>query len=127
MLSKPFDQRVDVPSYVDPRGFATFAMTGLALLIFGWLARRGGDLPRRVGQLAVLAALLLFVVYFGRLIVLNPKKPMIKWVAVVSGLLVNPAFYVAFGRSLLGRGAPAEPGGEAAAAPAPDHGLVHTP
>ena len=40
---------------------------------------------------------------FGRLIVLNPKRPLIKWVAVVSGLVVNPAFYLAYARSLLGR------------------------
>ena len=40
--------------------------------------------------------MLLLVVYFGRLIVLNPKRPYIKWVAVVSGLVVNPAFYLAY-------------------------------
>ena len=61
-------------------------------LVFGWLVLRGTEIPRVVGQLALLAALLLLVVYLGRLIVLNPKRPVIKWVAVVSGLVVNPAF-----------------------------------
>jgi hypothetical protein len=91
----------DVPSYTDARGFATFAMTGLALAIFGWLILRGTEIPRVVGQLAIVAAALLLIVYFGRLIVLNPKRPLIKWVAVVSGLVVNPAFYLAYARSLL--------------------------
>jgi hypothetical protein len=93
----------DVPSYADPRGFATFALTALAFLVFGWLVVRGTDIPRYVGRLALLAAVLLLVVYFGRLIVLNPKRPVIKWVAVVSGLVVSPAFYIAYGRFLLTR------------------------
>lgn len=93
----------DLPNYTDPRGFATFAMTALAFVVFGWLIVRGTEIPRIVGQLALLAAVLLLVVYFGRLIVLNPNRPVIKWVAVVSGLVVGPAFYVAYGRSLLSR------------------------
>jgi hypothetical protein len=102
VLAHPVDHP-DVPSYTDARGFATFAMTALAFVVFGWLILRGTEVPRVVGQLALLAAVLLLVVYFGRLIVLNPKRPVIKWVAVVSGLLVNPAFYLAYGRSLLRR------------------------
>jgi hypothetical protein len=93
----------DVPSYTDARGFATFAMTALAFAIFGCLILRDTEVPRGVGQLALVAAALLLIVYFGRLIVLNPKRPLIKWVAVVSGLVVSPAFYLAYGRSLLVR------------------------
>jgi hypothetical protein len=100
VLANPIDHP-DVPSYSDARGFATFAMTALALVIFGWLILRGTEIPRLVGQLALLAAVLLLVVYFGRLTVLNPKRPVIKWVAVTSGLLVSPAFYLAYARSLV--------------------------
>lgn len=102
VLANPLDHP-DVPSYTDARGFATFAMTAAAFVIFGWLILRGSDIPRLVGQLALLAAVLLLVIYFGRLIVLNPKRPVIKWVAVVSGLVVSPAFYLAYARSLLTR------------------------
>jgi hypothetical protein len=102
VLTHPMSH-ADVPSYTDARGFATFAMTALAFVVFGWLIVRGSDIPRVVGQLALLAAVLLLVIYFGRLIVLNPKRPVIKWVAVVSGVLVNPAFYIAYARSLLAR------------------------
>ncbi|HZP27491.1 MAG TPA: hypothetical protein VFC99_00950 [Acidimicrobiia bacterium] len=107
-------RHADVPSYTDPRGFATFALTAAALVVFGWLVVRGSEIPRFVGQLALLAAALLLVVYFGRLIVLNPKRPVIKWVAVVSGLVVSPAFYLAYARSLLG---PRDGRGRAATAP----------
>ena len=75
-------------------------MTAAAFVVFGWLILRGTEVPRIVGQLALLAAVLLLIVYFGRLIVLNPKRPLIKWVAVTSGLVVNPAFYLAYARSL---------------------------
>ena len=43
----------DLPSYTDPRGFATFAMTALAFVVFGWLIVRGTEIPRIVGQLAL--------------------------------------------------------------------------
>ena len=93
----------DVPSYADPRGFATFALTGAALVVFGCLVLRGTEIPRIVGRLALVAAALLLVVYFGRLIVLDPKRPVVKWAAVVSGLVVNPAFDLVYARSLLVR------------------------
>ena len=96
-------RHADVPNFTDARGFATFALTAAAFAVFGWLILRGSEIPRLVGRLALLAAALLLIVYFGRLIVLNPKRPVIKWVAVVSGLVVNPAFYLAYARSLLAR------------------------
>ena len=107
VLAHPLEHP-DVPSYTDARGFATFALTAATLLVFGWLILRGTEIPRVVGQIALFAAVLLLIVYFGRLIVLNPKKPVIKWVAVVSGLVVNPAFYLAYARSLLTRSGPTD-------------------
>jgi hypothetical protein len=91
----------DVPSFVDPRGFTTFGITGLALLVFGVLGLRVGGLDRTVARLAVFAAVLLAVLYVGRLTLLNPETNVIKATALFSGLLVNPAFFVLFARSLL--------------------------
>jgi hypothetical protein len=91
----------DVPNFVDPRGFATFGITALALLIFGSLGLRTGALDRTVASLAVLAAGLLAVLYVGRLTVLDPEANVIKGTALISGLVVNPAFFLAFARSLL--------------------------
>jgi hypothetical protein len=96
----------DVPNFVDPRGFSTFGLTALALLIFGVIGLRTGGLDRTVARLAVLAAVLLVVLYVGRLTVLDPEANVIKATALISGLVVNPAFFVAFARSLL-RTAPA--------------------
>lgn len=90
-----------VPNFVDPRGFSTFGLTALALLMFGVLGLRTGVLDRTVARIAVLAAVLLVVLYVGRLTVLDPEANVIKATALVSGLIVNPAFFLAFARSLL--------------------------
>jgi hypothetical protein len=89
-----------VPNFVDPRGFATFGLTALALLVFGVIGLRTGGLDRKVARIAVLAALLLVVLYVGRLTVLDPEANVIKATALISGLIVNPAFFL-FARSLL--------------------------
>ena len=90
----------DVPNFVDPRGFSTFALTALALLVFGWVGLRTGGLDRTVASLAVLVAVLLAVLYVGRLTVLDPEANVIKGTALISGLVVNPAFFLLFARSL---------------------------
>jgi len=74
----------------DPRGFATFGLTALALLVFGIVRLRAGGLDRAVARLAALAALLLVVLYAGRLTVLDPEANVIKATALISGLIVNP-------------------------------------
>jgi hypothetical protein len=58
-----------------------------------------------VARLAVLAAVLLAVLYVGRLTLLNPETNVIKATALFSGLVVNPAFFLLFARSLLQRSA----------------------
>ncbi len=87
----------------DPRGLATFALSGLALLLISWLIVAGGRLPKGLGYLGILAGVLLLVVYVGRLTVFNPKNPFLLTVAVVSGFLVNPAWFAWLGMALLGR------------------------
>jgi hypothetical protein len=97
---------------VDPRGLLTFGFTALALLVLGWLIVQGGLLPRALGYLAFLGGALLIIVYLGRLIVLNPKNPLLLTAAVLSGFIVSPAWFVWVG-SILWRGqlalAPGEP------------------
>jgi hypothetical protein len=91
----------NVPNFVDPRGFATFGLSALALLVFGVIGLRTGGLDRTVARTAVLAAVLLVVLYVGRLTVLDPEANVIKVTALISGLIVNPAFFLLFARSLL--------------------------
>jgi MFS family permease len=90
-----------VPNFVDPRGFATFGLMALALLVFGVIGLRTGGLDRTVARVAALAAALLVVLYVGRLTVLDPEANVIKATALISGLIVNPAFFLLFARSLL--------------------------
>jgi hypothetical protein len=93
---------------VDPRGFMTFAVTGLGLLVFGWLLRGSDALPGPVAGIALTAAVLLVVVYVGRLTALDPKSNVIRVAGLLSGLVVVPAFYVLLGREWL-RGGDDEP------------------
>ncbi len=58
-----------------------------------------------MGYLAYLLALLLVVLYLGRLIVLNPSNPVILIPALLNGFVVSPALYIVLGFALLsGRG-----------------------
>ncbi len=103
-LAKPLSGRfATLPSQIDPRGFLTFAVTGIALGMFGWLAHRTGQMPRRLWPIGVVATVLLLVVYFGRLIALDPNRNFIRFSAVIVGLVVVPAFYGIVARDLLTR------------------------
>jgi hypothetical protein len=84
----------NLPNATDPRGVATFAFSGMAILLVSWLIVRGGTFPRRLGYLGYLAGALLIYVYLGRLIILNPKSPGVLPFAVLSGFLVNPAWVI---------------------------------
>src|SRR6266571_3031083 len=73
-----------VASAIDPRGLLTFALTGIGLFVIAWLIGRGRQFPRGLGYLGYLAAVLLIVLYLGRLILLNPANPVILGAAVLS-------------------------------------------
>ena len=92
---------LDLPSQVDPRGLLAFGVAGAALFVIAWLIVRGGQFPRGLGYLAYLSAILLVVLYLGRLIVLNPASLVILAPALLNGFLVNPALYIWLGLVLL--------------------------
>lgn len=98
LVKKPAGSITNFPANaVDPRGLLTFGFTGLALLVISWLIVRGALLPRRLGYLGFVGGALLILVYLGRLIVLNPKSPLLLTVAVLSGFVVNPAWFLWLG------------------------------
>jgi hypothetical protein len=97
-LAKPQHVRSDLPSQVDPRGFATFALIGLAILVFAWLARRVDVLPRAVTIVGVVAGLLLVVVWLGRMIALDPNDDVIRVAALASGFVAVPGFELGLAR-----------------------------
>jgi hypothetical protein len=100
VLVNPVTGSAELPSQVDPRGFATFAATGLALAIFGGLILRVGGMPRAVGVVAVAGSACLIVVYLGRLIALDPNTASIKPFAVLYGLILGPLYYLLIARAL---------------------------
>jgi hypothetical protein len=86
----------DLPFAADPRGFATFALVGLSLALFGWLGVRTAALPAAVVVLAEAAGLSLLVIFVGRLTVLDPKSGLLRPLTALSGFVLNPALLVAF-------------------------------
>ena len=100
IIKTPKSLDKSVPSATDPRGFATFALTALAIALVSVLIFRGGQFPRRLAYLGLAACALLLVVYFGRLIIFNPKSPGLLTVALLTGFVVNPAWYAWLGLEL---------------------------
>jgi hypothetical protein len=99
VLANPASGNADLPSELDPRGLLTFAFSGLALGLFGWLALHTGLLSRVCGYTGLAAWIVLFVVYFGRLIELDPNANVVRVAALASGLVLVPAFYLQIGRA----------------------------
>jgi hypothetical protein len=97
LVNPPESLAGDVPNAVDPRGLATFGLTGIGVAAAGVLIVRGRRLPVRLGYLAFLSAALLVYVYIGRLVILNPKSPGLLAAAVLVGFVVNPAFFIWLG------------------------------
>jgi hypothetical protein len=110
LVKRPVTSITNFPAnFVDPRGLLTFGFTALALLVISWLIVRGALLPKGLGYLGFAGGILLIIVYLGRLIVLNPKSPGLLTAAVLSGFLVNPAWFLWLGWLLWrGQEAPAE-------------------
>jgi hypothetical protein len=91
----------DLPSSTDPRGLGTFALAAVAMIVVGTLALRGRALPPRLAYLAFVGAGLLLVVFVGRLVILDPHSPVLHTAAVIDGFIVNPAWFIWVGRTLL--------------------------
>ncbi len=98
----------DLPSQIDPRGLLTFGLAGISLFVLSWLMGRGGGFPSGLSILGYVLAVLLVVIYLGRLIVLQAGSPLILLPAALAGFIVNPAWYIWLGLSL--RSAPAAAG-----------------
>ena len=91
----------DLANPVDPRGLLTFGLTGLGILIFGWLMTRGGRFPIGLGRLAQLTGALMIVVYLARLTIFSPTNPLVLIGAGLTGFIVSPAFFLWLGRVFL--------------------------
>ena len=101
VLHPPAALPADVPFAADPRGFATFGLTGIAVGLLAWLARRTPEIPGWVGPVGAVLGVALVVTWLARLIVLDATSMVVLGPALVSGLL-SPLFFLALGAWLLG-------------------------
>lgn len=91
----------NLPSQIDPRGLLTFGVAGIGLGFFSWMISKSREFPKNLGLIGMLSATLMMVLYFGRLIVLNPADPIILWPALINGFVIGPLFYIWLGTELL--------------------------
>lgn len=99
-INPPAIVNFDLPSPVDPRGLLTFGVAGIATLVFSLLIGRDVHLPKGLVYLGYLLGILLIVIYLARLIVLTPSHPFLLIPVLLSGFLVNPAWYLWLGAAL---------------------------
>jgi len=87
------------PNQVDPRGLLTFGFAGVSLFVFAWLIGQGAALPKNLSPLGYLLAVLLVVIYLGRLIILDPTNTIVR-IALAAGVIVNTIWFVRLGGAL---------------------------
>ncbi len=100
-INPPVAANSDLPSQIDPRGLLTFGIAGIVLFGFSWLMSSSNRFPQSLSYLGYLLALLLVVIYLGRLIILDPNSPAILLPAALAGFLANPAWNIWLGLTLL--------------------------
>lgn len=91
------------PFPVDPRGFLTFGLTGLGVLLLSWAGLGLARLPRGLLYLGLVFGALLMVIYLARLIILTATNPLVAGPAALTGLIVGPLWYAWIGWLLLTR------------------------
>jgi hypothetical protein len=96
-LHPPAVSNTGLPNAVDPRGLLTFGVSGLGLFLLAWLMSQNGSFPKRLTSLGYLSAVLMVILYLGRLIILQATHPAIVIPALLEGFLVNPLWYVWLG------------------------------
>jgi hypothetical protein len=96
-LHPPAASDTGLPNAVDPRGLLTFGVSGLGLFLLTWLMSQNKSFPKRLAYLGYLSAVLMIVLYLGRLIILQATHPAIVIPALLEGFIVNPLWYAWLG------------------------------
>lgn len=99
-LNLPAIANADLPSQIDPRGFLTFGVSGLALMLGSLLVSVNKKMPPGLGSLGYFAGLLSIFLYLGRLIVVDATSLVIVVPALLNGFVAGPLWYVWLGREL---------------------------
>lgn len=100
-INPPSNANVDLPNPVDPRGLLTFGIMGLGIFLFSWLMNQSKEFPGGLRYLGILSAILMLVLYLGRLIILQATSLVIVIPALLEGFIVNPIWYIWLGLTLM--------------------------
>ena len=90
----------NLPSQIDPRGLLTFGIGGWVLFTFSWLIQKTKTFSDGLVWLGYASAIMMVVLYVGRLTVLSPASPIILWPAIINGFIVSPLWYIWVGLNL---------------------------
>ncbi len=96
-LHPPTPLNTDLPNPIDPRGLLTFGVAGLGLFLLSRIIAQEMAFPNGLAYLGYLSALLMVILYLGRLIILQATSPVIVIPALLEGFLVNPIWYIWLG------------------------------
>jgi hypothetical protein len=102
-LHPPDIDIASLPNAIDPRGLLTFGVSGLGLILLSWLMSQELSFPRGLAYLGYISAVLMIVLYLGRLIILQATHPAIVIPALLEGFIVNPIWYIWLGRHFIKR------------------------
>jgi hypothetical protein len=102
-LHPPEAPSADLPNAIDPRGLLTFGVAGLGLFLLSWLVSQDKSFPKTFAYLGYLSAILMILLYLGRLIILQATNLAIVVPALLEGFIVNPLWYLWLGRYFLKR------------------------
>ena len=90
-----------LPNAIDPRGLLTFGVSSLGLSLLAGLMTQNTSFPKGLAYLGYLSAILMMILYLGRLIILQATHPAIVIPALLEGFIVNPIWYVWLGSVFL--------------------------
>jgi hypothetical protein len=89
------------PNAVDPRGLLTFGVSGLGLFLLSWLLTQDTRFPKGLAYVGYFSAILMIILYLGRLIIVQATTPVIVIPALLEGFIVNPIWYMWLGLTFI--------------------------
>ena len=89
----------DYPNFTDPRGFSTFALFGLGMIVLAAMSR-GAGFRKPIPLVGAVSGVLAVIVYIGRVTVLDTKRWWVATAAIGAGIIGVPLWNVLVGRAL---------------------------